>query len=145
MWESLFVIKKWSQSFHLCVWRNCRGCGLGELVGSCVLFLWEQVKDFRVQEFLRELVVGAAAPRNLAGSVYSENSSLWWRRGHKASGSNLEIILLCLRLLISLSLVFISCMLIIFELIYYMLDIACVSQIYLLEFVYLSCMLVSLV
>jgi len=45
------------------------GCGLGELVGSyCVLSLREQVRDLRVQEFLRELIVGVAAPSDLAGS-----------------------------------------------------------------------------
>jgi len=49
--------------------RSCRGCGLGELAGSRVLFLREQVRDLRVQEFLRELVVGVAAPSDLAGSI----------------------------------------------------------------------------
>ena len=33
-----------------------------------VLLLREQVKDLRVQEFLRELVVGVAAPGDYAGS-----------------------------------------------------------------------------
>ena len=32
------------------------------------LFLREQVRDLRVQEFLKELVVGVATPRDLAGS-----------------------------------------------------------------------------
>jgi len=35
----------------------------------CVLFLREQVRDFRVQEFLRELVVSVATPSDLAGSI----------------------------------------------------------------------------
>jgi len=35
--------------------------------------------------------------------IVSENPLLRWRRGRRASGSNLETILLCLRLLISLS------------------------------------------
>ena len=37
-------------------------------MGSGVLFLREQVRDLRVQEFLRELIVGIAAPSDLAGS-----------------------------------------------------------------------------
>jgi len=31
--------------------------------------LQEQVRDLRVQEFLRELVVGVAAPSDLVGSI----------------------------------------------------------------------------
>ena len=34
-----------------------------------MLFLREQVRDLRVQEFLRELVVGVAASSDLAGSI----------------------------------------------------------------------------
>ena len=34
-----------------------------------VLFLQEQVRDLQVQELLRELVVGVAAPGDLAGSI----------------------------------------------------------------------------
>ena len=34
-----------------------------------MLFLREQVRDLRVQEFLRELVVGVAAPSDLARSI----------------------------------------------------------------------------
>ena len=46
---------------------------LGELVGSCgVLFLLEQVRDLRVQEFLRKLVVGIAALNDLAGTIIVE-------------------------------------------------------------------------
>ena len=55
--------------FHLCNLRSCRGCGLSEFAGSRVLFLWKPGRDLRVQEFLRELVVGVAAPSDLAGSV----------------------------------------------------------------------------
>ena len=47
--------------------KSCGGCGVSELDGSCVLFLWEQVWDLQVQEFLRELVVGVVAPSDLAG------------------------------------------------------------------------------
>ena len=45
--------------------RSCRGCGLDELAGSRVLFLREQVRDLRIQEFLREIVVGVAALSDL--------------------------------------------------------------------------------
>jgi len=55
--------------FHLVIWRSCRGCSLGELAGLRVLFLREQVRDLRIQEFLRELVVSIAAPSDLAGSI----------------------------------------------------------------------------
>ena len=55
--------------FYLCIWRSCRGCGLGELAGSyCVLFFREQVRDLWVQEFLREYIVGVAPPSDLAES-----------------------------------------------------------------------------
>ena len=60
------------QVFHLCIWRSYRGCGLCELAGSRVLFLREQVRDLRVQEFLRELVVGVAAPSGLTRSIIIE-------------------------------------------------------------------------
>ena len=52
--------------FHLCIWRSCRGCDISELAGSRVLLLREQVRDLRVQKFLRELIVGVAAPSDLA-------------------------------------------------------------------------------
>ena len=79
-----------------------------------MLFLREQVRDLRVLEFLKELVVGVAAPSDLAGSILVKIL-------HSVEGgdveqvcSNLETNLSCLRLLISLSLVFLSCMLILF-------------------------------
>ena len=37
-----------------------------------MLFLWEQVRDLRVQEFLKNLVVGVAALGGLAGSSLVE-------------------------------------------------------------------------
>ena len=37
------------------------------------LFLREQVRDLRVQVFLRELVVGVAALNDLAGSIIVES------------------------------------------------------------------------
>jgi len=58
---------------HTIVIWGVRSCGLSELAGSyCILFLREQVRDLRVQEFLRELVVGVVAPSNLAGSFLVE-------------------------------------------------------------------------
>jgi len=56
------------QVFHLCIWRSCRGCGLGELASSNLLFLREQVRDLRVQEFLKELVVGVETQSDLTRS-----------------------------------------------------------------------------
>ena len=51
------------------VFGRVGGCGLSELAGSCcVLFLQEQVRDLRVQKFLRELIVGTVVPSDLAGS-----------------------------------------------------------------------------
>ena len=37
-----------------------------------MLFLREQVRDLRIQEFLRELIVGVAAPSDLARSFLVE-------------------------------------------------------------------------
>jgi len=73
---------------------------------SCVLFLREQVKDLRVQEFLRELVIGVSAPSDLAESFIVEILHSVEGGGRRASVLNLETILPYLRLLISLSLVF---------------------------------------
>ena len=58
--------------FSSLYWRSCRGCGLSELANSRVLFLQKQVRDLRVQEFLRELIVGVAAPGDLAESIIVE-------------------------------------------------------------------------
>jgi len=55
--------------FHPLYLRSCRGYSLGDLISLYVLFLWEQVRDLRIQEFLRELVVGVAAPSDLEGSI----------------------------------------------------------------------------
>jgi len=52
--------------------RSCKGYGLGKLVSSRVLFLQEQVRDLRIQEFLRELIIGIAVPSDLAGSFLVE-------------------------------------------------------------------------
>ena len=57
--------EKRSPSVYPLYLRSCRGCGHDELAGSRVLFLREQVRDLWVQEFLRELVVGVAAPSDL--------------------------------------------------------------------------------
>ena len=72
------------QVFHFVIWRSCGGCGLGELASLCgVLFLREQVRELRVQEFLRELVVGVAAPSDFAGSILEEFL-------HCSEGGNVE-------------------------------------------------------
>ena len=89
-----------------------------------MLFLLEQVRDLRVQEFLRELVVGVAAPSNLVGLIIVEILHCGECGDVEQGCSNLKTNLSCLRLLfLYLSLVFISCMRIIFMLIYFMLDI----------------------
>ena len=61
-----------------------------------VLFLREQVKDLRVQEFLRELIVGIAAPSDLAELIIVE--ILYSVEGGDIEQvcSNLETILPCL-------------------------------------------------
>ena len=61
-----------------------------------MLFLQEQVRDLWVQEFLRELVVGIAAPSALAGSILAKilHSVKGW--DVEKVFSNLKINLLCL-------------------------------------------------
>ena len=78
---------------------------------------------------MRELVVGVAAPSDLVGSILVEILQSVEGGDVEQVCSNLETILLCLRLLISLSLtcVYISCMLICLFL--YMLDISCAIDI----------------
>ena len=92
----------------------------GKLVSLRVLFLREQVRDLRVQEFLRELVVNVATPSNLARLFIIEILHSGEGGDVEQECSNLETILPCLRLLISLStyLCFISCMLILFISVY---------------------------
>ena len=61
------MIKRTDHQVFKFVFEGVGCCGLGELVGfCCVLFLQEQPRDLRVQEFSRELVVGVAAPSDLA-------------------------------------------------------------------------------
>jgi len=86
---------------------------------ACVI-LREQVRDLRVQEFLRELVVGFVTLSDLARSILAEILYSVERGDVEQVCSNLEINFPCLRLLISLSLVFISCMLLLLH--HYMLD-----------------------
>jgi len=60
------VITKFSSLYG----RGVGGCGLNELTGSCgVLFLREQVSDLRVQEFLREFIVGVVTLSDLVRSI----------------------------------------------------------------------------
>ena len=100
-----------------CILRSCRGCGLGEFAGSRVFFLRKQVRDLRVQEFLRELIVGVTAPSDLARfckidySIEGGDVSKCARTSKQFSR-----ICDCLSLTLSLSLtcVYISCILILF-------------------------------
>ena len=134
MWECLFVIKRWSQCFYLCIW-GVWDCGIGELVGSrCVEFLRELIVKVRPRQASMLVCVvligtreGLVSPRVLVWTRY-RCCGTEWSCGiviveilHSIEGgdveqgcSNLEIILPCLRLLISLSLtcIYISCMLI---------------------------------
>ena len=72
------------------------------------------MRDLRVQEFLRELVVGFEVPSDLARSIIMEILHSVEDGDVEQVCSNLKTVLPCLRLLIFLSLVFISCMLILF-------------------------------
>ena len=89
--------------------RPRQACGF-----RCMLFLREQVRDLRVQEFLSEIVVGVMAPSDLAGSFLVK--ILYSIKGGaiEQGCSNFEIILPYLRLLISLSLslvfVYLACL-----------------------------------
>ena len=65
------------------------------------------MRDLRVQEFLRELVVGVAAPSDLAGSIIVEILHSGEGGDVKRVCSNLETNLPCLLLFISLLLVYI--------------------------------------
>ena len=92
-----------------------------------VLFLQEQVRNLRVQEFLRELVIGVAASSDLAGSILVEILYSFEGGDIEQGCSNLKTILPYLRLLslsLSLSLVFIylTCL---SYLSHYMHDISC--------------------
>ena len=69
-------------------------------------FLREQVRNLRVQEFLRELVIGVEVPSDLAGSIIVEILHSGEGRDVEQVCSNLETNLPCLRLLISLSYLF---------------------------------------
>ena len=62
---------------------SCRGAASANLGVHVVLFLREQVRDLQVQEFLRELVVGGAAPSDLAESIIVEIL-------HCSEGGNVE-------------------------------------------------------
>ena len=71
-------------------------CGLGKLVCLHVLFLQEQVRDLRVQEFSRELVVGVAEPGDLAGLIIVIILHTVEGGDVEQVCSNLETILSCL-------------------------------------------------
>ena len=61
-----------------------------------MLFLQEQVRDLRVQEFLKELVVGVAAPSDIARSILVKILHSVEGGDEKQVCSNLETILPCL-------------------------------------------------
>ena len=105
------VITKFSSLY----WGRVGGCSLGKLAGSCcVLFLQEQVSDLRVQEFLKELVIGFAAPSDFAGSIMVKIL-------HSGEGGDVEQVTrtskqfsrVCDCLFFSTHLCFISCILLI--------------------------------
>jgi len=92
------------------------------------LFLWEQVRDLWAQEFLRELIVGVAAPSNLTGSFLVKIL-------HGGEGGNVEQVARPMKQIprvcdcLSLSIVFISYLHLLLHL--YMLDIPlCFIDIY---------------
>ena len=78
---------------------------------TCVV-LAGTMRELRVQEFLRELVVGVAAPSDLVGSIIVEILHSIEGGDVEQVCSNLETNIPCLRLLsLYLLFVFISCML----------------------------------
>ena len=91
------------------------------------------MRDLRVQEFLRELIVGVAAPSDLAGSILIKIL-------HCGEGGDVEQVARSSKQFsrifdcssLTHSLVFYILHAFIFVLIYYMLDIACAKLIYLL-------------
>jgi len=120
-------------SVHPLYLRSCRGCVLDKLTGSRVLFLREQVRDLRVQEFLREILVSVAAPGDLAGSIllkilhsveggtYSKCALTSKQFSRVCNCSSLSH--LCLYIMHA------------FIVHLYMLDISCAKLLYMLEFV----------
>ena len=95
--------------------RVCCSCG-------------EQVRYFWVQEFLRELVVGVVTLTDLAGSFLVKILHCGEDGDEQVARTSKQISRICDCSSLSLySLVFISCMLIIIVLIYFMLDIAYAS------------------
>ena len=63
----VFMIKKSDHKCSTLCTGSCKRYDLSKLVSFRVLLLREQVRDLRVQEFLRELVVGVTAPSDLEG------------------------------------------------------------------------------
>ena len=98
-----------------------------------VLFLQEQVRDLRVQEFLRELVVGVATPSDLGGSILVKIFHSVKDMDVNQVCSILETNLPCLRLLLSLSLVFI-----------YLACLYC-SYLYMLDILVLNCYMLGII
>ena len=65
-------------------------------MGLRVLFLQEQVRDLQVKEFLREFVVGVAAPSDFAVSIIVKILHTVEGGDVEQECSNLETILPCL-------------------------------------------------
>ena len=99
--------------------RSRRACGF-----ACVV-LAKKIRDLRVQEFLRELVVSVATPSDFAGSIIVEILHSVEGGDVEQGCSNLETNLSCLRLLslyLSLVFIYLACL---HCLSLYMLDISC--------------------
>ena len=55
--------------FYPLILGSCRGAASANLWVRVVLFLRKQVRDMRVQELLKELIIGVATLRDLARSI----------------------------------------------------------------------------
>ena len=82
--------------FRVLVRALCRGAASANLRACGVLFLREQERDQRVQEFQWELLVGVAAPSDPVGSILVEILHSVEDGDVEQVCSNLEIILPCL-------------------------------------------------
>ena len=67
--EFTFMIKRSDHKCSTFVFGGVVEVAVSASLWVRVLFLREKVKDLRVQEFLRELIVGVAAPSDLQGSL----------------------------------------------------------------------------
>ena len=81
-----------------------------------MLFLWEQVRDLLVQEFLRELVVSVAPPSDLVRSIIVEilHNGEGGKKSKWLEPRNKSPMFVITYLSLSLTCVYISCMLLLF-------------------------------